>query len=83
MRNKCDLCDFERCIVVGARRACLGFSETAVPRGFSWTAIISTVCKEWSEGKKKESIQQVAGLWVKMPEVREGWSDCLEAIKRQ
>jgi hypothetical protein len=85
MGKKDDLSDFERCVVVGARRAGLSISEMADPLGFS-RATISRVYREWSE--KEEIGYQVSGSSVGenallMPEVRGEWQDWFELIERQ
>ncbi len=70
MGKKGDLSDFERGMVVGARRACLSISKTADLLGFSRTTI-SRVYREWS-GKEKISSERLM--------VRGEWADWLEMI---
>jgi len=64
MGKKGDLSNFERGMIVGARRASLSISQSAQLLGFSRTTIY-WVYKEWC--KKGRNIQYVAVLWVKMP----------------
>ncbi len=63
MGKKVDLRDYERGMVVGARRSGLSISTTADLLRFSHTTI-SSIYREWSE---KDKISRAAVVWTKMP----------------
>ena len=83
MGKKGDLSDFERGLVVGARRAGLSISETADLLGFSRT----TISRVTENGPKKRKYP-VSGTSLGenallMPEVRGEWPDWFKMIERQ
>ncbi len=88
MGKKGDLSDFERGMVVGARRADLSIYKTADLLGFSHTNISRVQCsfqtfyREWSELEKISSERELCGLKC-LVDVRGEWADWLEMIERQ
>ncbi len=81
MGKKWDLSDFERGMVVGARRAGLNISKTADLLRFSSTTI-SRDYREWSAKEKISSERQLCGRKC-LVDVRGEWTDWLEMIERQ
>ncbi len=78
--------DFERGMVVGARRAGLSISKTADLLGFSRTTI--SMFTEFTEKGQKKRKYPVSGNCLDenallMSEVRGEWADWLEMIERQ
>ncbi len=81
MGKKGDLSDFERRMVVGARRAGLSISKNADLLGFSRTTI-SRVYRELSEKEKISCERQLCGRKC-LVDVRGEWADWFEMIERQ
>ncbi len=83
MEKKEDLRDFERGMIVGARRAGLSISKTADLLGFSRTTI-SRVYRERSEKEKISSEWQLCGRKSLVDVRGQGrMADWLEMIERQ
>ncbi len=80
MGKKGDLSDFERKMVVGARRAGLSISKTTDLLWFSHT-IVSRVYREWTEKHKIFSERQLCERKYLL--VRGELADWLEMIERQ
>ncbi len=81
MGKKGNLRDFERGMVVGARRTGLSISKTVDLLGFSHT----TICRVYRERSEKEKIfseWQLCGRKC-LVDVRGEWADWLEMIERQ
>jgi len=74
MGKKADLSNFERGMVVGARRVGLSISQSAQLLGFSCTNI-SRIYKEWCEKGKTSSGSPVGENALLMLEVRGEWTD--------
>ncbi len=81
MGKKGDLSDFERGMVVGARRAGLSISKTADLLGFSQT----TIFRVYREGSEKEKISSEWQLCERkcLVDIRGEWADWLEMIERK
>ncbi len=87
MGKKDDLSDFERGMVVGARRADLSISKNTDLLGFSHTTI-SRVYRGFTTFSVRKRKYPVSGSCVDenvllMSEVRGEWADWLQMIERQ
>ena len=81
MGKKGDLSDFERGMVVGARRAV--FQKLLIYWDFHAHTTISRVYREWSEKEKISSGSCVDENALLMSEVGGEWAEWFEMIERR
>ena len=74
MRKKCNLSDFDRGMVVGARQGGLSISETADLLEFS-RKTVSRVCREWCEKEKPSSEHQFEQKHLVNERGQRRWAD--------